>query len=508
MTISAHSGTNAGSSVPAVDAAAILTRQRSRESAARTYARTLPIVPVRAEGAIIHGADGRRYLDCLSGAGTLALGHNHPDVIQAISETLASGAPLHTLDLATPEKDAFVEELRASLPAGLGPDAKLHFCGPSGSDAVEAAIKLAQTATGNQTLLAFTGGYHGMTAGALAVTGNVAVKNPLPASGSVVRLPFPHPYRCPFGVGEASDRNTGPGGAQLSISYIERLLDDPLGGVTSPAALVVEPVQGEGGVVPAPDEWLTAVREITRRRGIPMIVDEVQTGVARTGRFWAVEHSGITPDILVMSKAIGGGQPLAVIAYRAELDVWLPGAHTGTFRGNQLAMAAGRATLRRVRLDGLDDRCARLGARMLAGLAEIAHGRPQIGHVRGRGLMLGAEIVDPSGEPDSAGAYPADPRLAALIRAESLHRGLIIELGGRHSAVIRLLPPLIITEAQIERALAMLADAVDAAVRRLGSTPATPAAPGPPGLPGSGPGRRLHAGCGSRERPDTGREAT
>ncbi|CAO5171802.1 Diaminobutyrate--2-oxoglutarate aminotransferase [Frankia sp. AiPs1] len=480
-----------------MDAAAILARQRSQESAARTYARTFPIVPVRAEGAIIHGADGRRYLDCLSGAGTLALGHNHPDVVQAMSETLARGAPLHTLDLATPEKDAFIEELRAGLPAGLGQDAKLHFCGPSGADAVEAALKLAQTATGNHTLLAFTGGYHGMTAGALAVTGNVAAKNPLPAPFSVVRLPFPHPYRCPFGVGTVTGPAGGPDGAQLSSRYIERLLDDPLGGVTDPAALIVEPVQGEGGVVPAPDDWLRAVREITRRRGIPMIVDEVQTGVGRTGRFWAVEHSGIAPDILVMSKAIGGGQPLAVIAYRAELDVWLPGAHTGTFRGNQLAMAAGRATLRRVRLDGLDERAARLGTSMLAALAEIARERPHLGHVRGRGLMLGVEVVDPTGEPDSTGAHPADPRLAALIRAECLHRGMIIELGGRHSAVARLLPPLIITESQAEHALATLADAVDAAIHRLGSAPVQ-----------AGPSRRNRAGCTPWDRPDTSRDAT
>jgi diaminobutyrate-2-oxoglutarate transaminase len=469
MTISARDGISTSiDPVPAAwDPAAILARQRERESSARTYARTLPIVPVRADGATVIGADGRSYLDCLSGAGTLALGHNHPDVVQAITAALASGAPLHTLDLATPEKDAFTEELRACLPPGLGSDVKLHFCGPSGADAVEAAIKLAQTATGNQTMLAFTGGYHGMTAGALAVTGNVAVKNPLPATASVVRLPFPHPYRCPFGVGSAPGRAAGPDGAELSIRYIERLLDDPLGGVTDPAGLIVEVVQGEGGVVAAPDGWLRAIREITRRRGIPLILDEVQTGVGRTGRFWAAQHSGITPDILVMSKAIGGGLPMAVIAYRAELDVWTPGAHTGTFRGNQLAMVAGRATLRRVRQDGLDDRAARLGSRLLVGLEALARDRPHVGHVRGRGLMLGAELVDPTMAADVVGAHPADPRLAALVRAECLRRGLIIELGGRHGAVIRLLPPLIIGEEEIERVLEILADATDAAVRRL-----------------------------------------
>ncbi|SNQ50275.1 Diaminobutyrate--2-oxoglutarate aminotransferase [Frankia canadensis] len=465
MTISTRNGANVGRIAPAVDPVGILERQQARESAARTYARTLPIVPVRAQGSVIHGADGRTYLDCLSGAGTLALGHNHPDVVRAITDTLASGAPLHTLDLATPEKDAFTEELRGCLPSGLGDDVKLHFCGPSGADAVEAAIKLAQTATGNHTILAFTGGYHGMTAGALAVTGNVAVKSPLPPGGSVVRLPFPHPYRCPFGVGSGPTRTAGPDGVELSLRYIERLLDDPLGGVTSPAGLIVEAVQGEGGVVPAPDHWLRAIREITRRRGIPLILDEVQTGVGRTGRLWATQHSGIAPDILVMSKAIGGGLPMAVIAYRAELDGWAPGAHTGTFRGNQLAMVAGTATLRRVRADRLDEQAGRLGARLLAGLVDIAREYSQVGDVRGRGLMLGAEIVDPSGPADTVGARPADPRLAAAVRSECLRRGLIVELGGRHSAVVRLLPPLTITPDQVERALSILADAIGAAVR-------------------------------------------
>ncbi|WP_242423857.1 aminotransferase class III-fold pyridoxal phosphate-dependent enzyme, partial [Frankia sp. EI5c] len=251
-------------------AAAILARQASRESAARTYARSLPIVPVSAAGSWMVGADGRRYLDFLAGAGTLATGHNHPVVVEAIQRVLRSGAPLHVLDIATPEKDAFSDELASTLPAGLREDPRLLFCGPTGADAVEAAFKLAQTVTGRQTVLAFTGAYHGMTAGALAATGRVDVKEPLPAPGGVIRLPFPYSYRCPFGVG-------GAAGAEISARYVERLLDDPCGGVTSPAAMILEVVQGEGGVIPAPDDWLRAMRELTTRRGIPLIVDEVQT---------------------------------------------------------------------------------------------------------------------------------------------------------------------------------------------------------------------------------------
>ncbi|KWX00165.1 2,4-diaminobutyrate 4-aminotransferase [Carbonactinospora thermoautotrophica] len=442
--------------------AGVLHRQRTRESSARTYARSFPIVPVRAQGITVEGADGRRYLDCLCGAGTLALGHNHPVVVAAVRRVLDSGAPLHTLDIATAEKDEFVSTLFDTLPAELARGARIHFCGPAGTDAVEAALKLAQTATGRRGLLTFTGAYHGMTAGALAVSGGVAVREPLAAfTGEVTRLPYPYSYRCPFGVG-------GPQGAQLAAAYAERLLDDPHSGVVAPAAMILEVVQGEGGVVPAPDEWLRAMRRITAERGIPLIVDEVQTGVGRTGAFWAVEHSGVVPDILVLSKAIGGSLPLAVIVYREELDAWAPGAHTGTFRGNLLAMAAGAATLRFVAAEGLDRRAAELGDRMLGQLRALQAEHPVIGDVRGRGLMIGVELVDPAADPDPCGARPAAPDLARRVREECLRRGLIVELGGRHDAVVRLLPPLTLTDEEAGAVLDRLADAVVAAEREHG----------------------------------------
>ncbi|MFE1411429.1 diaminobutyrate--2-oxoglutarate transaminase family protein [Streptomyces sp. NPDC058746] len=428
-----------------VSAAGILRRQSQRESAARTYARSLPIVPVRARGLTIEGADGRRYLDCLSGAGTLALGHNHPVVLEAVRSVLDSGAPLHVLDLATPVKDAFTTELFANLPPELAADARIQFCGPAGTDAVEAALKLVRTATGRSGLLAFTGAYHGMTAGALDASGGAA-------DVRVTRLPYPQDFRCPFGVGGAE-------GAELGARWTENLLDDPKGGVPAPAGMIVEPVQGEGGVLPAPDGWLRRMREITEARGIPLIADEVQTGVGRTGAFWGVDHAGVVPDVLVLSKAIGGSLPLAVIVYRAGLDVWAPGAHAGTFRGNQLAMAAGTATLAYVRENRLAERAAVLGERMLTALRGLASDHPCIGDVRGRGLMIGVELVDPE-TGDSA------PALAAAVRQECLDRGLIVELGGRHSAVVRLLPPLTLTDEQAGAVLDRLADAIPAAARR------------------------------------------
>ncbi|MCD9145585.1 diaminobutyrate--2-oxoglutarate transaminase family protein [Streptomyces albireticuli] len=512
----------------------ILRRQSARESAARTYARSLPIVPVRARGLTIEGADGRRYLDCLQGAGSLALGHNHPVVLEAIRAVLDSGAPLHVLDLATPVKDDFTSELFATLPRQLADSARIQFCGPAGTDAVEAAFKLVRTATGRDGLLAFTGAYHGMTEGAMAASGG--------APGvRVTRLPFPQDYRCPFGVG-------GEDGARLAAHWTESLLDDPKSGVRVPAGMVVEPVQGEGGVIPAPDGWLRRMRALTAARSIPLIADEVQTGVGRTGAFWAVEHSGIVPDVMVLSKAIGGSLPLAVVVYRADLDAWEPGDHAGTFRGNQLAMAAGTATLRHVRENGLAERAAVLGERMLRRLREVGREHDCVGDVRGLGLMIGVEFVRPdgsagrtafegerggatgrgadSGRPESdlladglwlagpppggagqsapavppqtdgrpgcaggpgaeqagfraatrPGPLPAAPELAAAVRRECLRRGLIVELGGRHSCVVRLLPPLTLTDEQAEAVLDRLADAI-AAVCRTGHRAATLSTP-------------------------------
>ncbi|MGW2086819.1 diaminobutyrate--2-oxoglutarate transaminase family protein [Streptomyces sp. NPDC001880] len=430
----------------------ILRRQSLRESAARTYARSLPIVPVRARGLTIEGADGRRYLDCLSGAGTLALGHNHPVVLEAIKKVIDSGAPLHVLDLATPVKDAFTTELFATLPPRFADNARIQFCGPAGTDAVEAAFKLVRGATGRSGLLAFTGAYHGMTAGALAASGGAE-------DVRVTRLPFPRDYRCPFGIG-------GERGAELAARWTENLLDDPKAGTPAPAGMILEPVQGEGGVNPAPDGWMRRMREITEARSVPLIADEVQTGVGRTGAFWAVEHSGIVPDVMVLSKAIGGSLPLAVIVYRSELDTWQPGAHAGTFRGNQLAMAAGTATLAFVRENRLAERAATLGARMLARLQALATDHPAIGDVRGRGLMIGIELVDPEATAPGDGPEPPPaPALAAAVQQECLRRGLIVELGGRHSTVVRLLPPLTLTDEQATAVVDRLADALAAAER-------------------------------------------
>lgn len=355
----------------------LLESQAARESNARSYPRRLPLAIQRAEGIHVTDMDGKTYYDCLAGAGTLALGHNHPAVVDAIKATLDQKLPLHTLDITTPLKEAFVDELFASLPQEFAQDARVHFCAPTGADAIEAAVKLAKIATGRSGVLSFHGGYHGSTHATMSLSGTLHQKGDIPGLMPEVQfLPYPYSYRCPFGVG-------GEQGHQLSARYIRSLLGDPESGVRPPAAMILEVVQGEGGAIPAPVEWLREMRRITEEHGILLIVDEVQTGFGRTGKLFAFEHAGIVPDILVLSKAIGGSLPLSVLVYRKQFDCWKPGAHIGTFRGNQLAMAAGLASLQLIRRENLVEHAAQRGHQLTARLQELQRKVPQIGDVRG-----------------------------------------------------------------------------------------------------------------------------
>ncbi|WP_437576663.1 diaminobutyrate--2-oxoglutarate transaminase [Sorangium sp. So ce887] len=434
----------------------LLERQRQRESNARTYPRRLPLALSRAQGVYVEDVLGRVFIDCLAGAGTLALGHNHPAVIEVLESTLRSGLPLHALDFTTPVKDRFMQDVLGVLPASVARHARIQFCGPTGADAVEAALKLVKTATGRGTVLAFQGAYHGMTHGALTLMGNLGPKVALGSSLQGVQfLPYPYEYRCPFGLG-------GNAGIAASLAYIDNLLSDPESGVPKPAAIILEAIQGEGGMIPAPPAWLKGLRGLATRHDIPLILDEVQSGFGRTGRMFAFEHAGIEPDVLVLSKALGGGLPMSVVVYHERFDTWRPGAHAGTFRGNQLAMAAGSATISVLRAERLDAAAAELGARLQLQLAALGKELACIGEVRGRGLMIGVELVDAAAMPDALGARPAHPDLAARVQRECLRRGLIVELGGRHGSVVRFLPPLIITAAQIDEVARLFGQALAA----------------------------------------------
>lgn len=427
---------------------------KQKESNARTYATTFDRVFSGGRGIHLWDTQGHTYFDCLSNAGALALGHNHVEVKEAVMKFVASDGLQQALDLSTPAKVDFVQRLFAGMPHQFRDAGRIHFCGPTGSDAVEAALKLARIHTQRVNVIAFHGAYHGMTSGALSAMGNLSPKSNVGLVGGNVHFaPYPYKFRCPFGTDGAETD-------QLSIAYLQTLLSDPECGIQKPAAVIVEVVQGEGGCIPASVNWLRALRALTCEFDVPLIVDEVQTGLGRTGTLFAIERAGITPDILVLSKAIGGGYPLSLIVYDRKFDHWSPGVHTGTFRGNQIAMVAGSETMRIIERDGLVERANKLGGSLMDGLFQIAQRFPVLGDVRGGGLMLGVEVINPEtgGKP-----APADGQLAKLIKLNCFRNGLIIETGGRHGSVLRFLPPLVVSESEIGEILDRFEAAVAAA---------------------------------------------
>ncbi|RTZ16745.1 aminotransferase class III-fold pyridoxal phosphate-dependent enzyme [Vibrio aquaticus] len=435
----------------------VLLDQELHESEVRSYPRRLPIAIKQAYGALVEDTRGQLFLDCLAGAGTLALGYNHPEINQALKEQLDSGLPYQTLDIPTEAKTHFIKSVKNFLPQELADNSVIQFCGPSGADAVEAAIKLAKQTTGRNTMFAFRGAYHGMTNGTMGMMGNLGTKARRTGLMSDVHfMPFPYDLRCPFGLG-------GDEGAKAGIRYIERLLNDDEAGIMKPAAMIVEPVQGEGGVVPAPAFWLRELRRICDEHGILLIFDEIQCGVGKSGYNFAFEEAGIVPDILCLSKAIGGGLPMSLLVINKEHDTWKPGEHTGTFRGNQLAMISGAKALEIIERDNLVDHANIAGQYLRLGLESIQKRVDCIADVRGKGLMLGVEIRKPGTELNKFGEPVADGDLTLKIQRAALERGLMVEKGGRDGSVIRFLPPLIISFEQIDFALRVLEEAILAA---------------------------------------------
>jgi diaminobutyrate-2-oxoglutarate transaminase len=441
--------------LPGPRSAELLARQERTESNARTYPRHLPIAIAEGSGAFVRDVDDNVFLDFLAGAGVLTLGHSHPELVEVVAGQVRNLS--HGLDFPTPAKDAFVRAQLSMLPPGLAERMKVHFCGPTGANAVDAAIKLCKTATGRGDVICFQGAFHGSSAVGMALTGLVEQKRPV-ANGIPGVHFFPYSYcaQCPVGLNPETC-------ATNCVQFLEHSLKDPLGGIPLPAAVIMEMVQGEGGVVPATIEFAQTVRRVTRELDIPLIIDEIQTGCGRTGTWFAFEQFGIEPDVIVASKALSGiGLPVALIIYNKDLDRWLPGAHTGTFRGNQLAFAAGAAAVEIIRRDDVLGNVRSRGAQIARLLAPLAS-NPWVREVRGRGLMWGIELADPeTGRP--AGG------LARAVQRNALERGLILECGGRDDCVVRLLPPLNITveivDAACELLLAAIAEQSAMAVHR------------------------------------------
>lgn len=424
-------------------------RQNEFESEARSYPRKFPFALKKAKGVTLEDVEGKKYIDFLCGAGTLALGHNDDEVNQKMVDLINSGAPLHTLDLTTETKDKFVETIHSILPFDMAKDVKIQFCSPSGTDATDAAIKLCKIATGRGTVIAFSGGYHGMGHGAMAVTGNCSAKSKIQnLMPGVQFMPYPYSYRCPMGLG-------GEAGTKACAAYFERLLKDPESGVPKPAAVIIEPIQGEGGVIPAPVEFLQAIRRVTKELEIPLICDEIQCGMGRSGKVFAFEYANIVPDVILASKAIGGTQPMSVVIYNKKLDVWGPGSHAGTFRGNQLAMAAGTVVMNRISQPEFLSEVVRKGNIFKERLLSLQKECPIIGDVRGKGLMLGVEFVDPNGEKDLMNHPLPSSKICARIQKECFENGLVMEKGGRDSSVMRCLTALNISDEDLLKGISI-----------------------------------------------------
>ncbi|WP_407315347.1 diaminobutyrate--2-oxoglutarate transaminase family protein [Pseudomonas sp. nanlin1] len=426
------------------------------DSNAKTYARVFNRMLQKGSLSQLWDVSGRAYLDCFACAGALPLGHNPPFVMERVAAFLTSGHLLQALDIPTVSRHEFLKRLVNLFAPSMRDNLKVQFCGPSGSDAVEAALKLCKIATGRNSVIAFHGAYHGMTLGSLSLMGNLKPKQALGGfSAETHFMPFPQANRCPFGLG-------GEAGIDANLHYLNHVLSDPESGIRKPAMLIVEGIQGEGGCNPAPARWLQGLREITRAHDIPLVLDEIQTGLGRTGDMFAFEHAGIEPDVVLMSKAIGGGFPLSVMAYHKRYDQWAAGAHAGTFRGNQIAMVAGAATIDYLLEHDVLQAVRDKGRFLLERLREVLGRHPCVGEIRGRGLMVGIEIVDPARSSPCAKALPAlDGALAQSVKVRCFDKGLLIENGGRDGAVLRLLPALTITLEQLASAVDLIQLALD-----------------------------------------------
>jgi len=409
------------------------------------WTRYTPIIAERAEGAYVYDRDGSRYLDFTCGIGVTNTGHCHPKVVQAIQEQAARLLHGQVNIVFHPPLLELVEELRAIVPAGLD----RFFFSNSGAEAVESAVKLARQATGRPNVIVFQGSFHGRTALTMALTTSKTIYRagyqPLPAG--VFVAPYPYAYRYGWSPEETE---------AFCLREVEFLLKTQ----TAPqetAAILVEPVLGEGGYVVPPPGFLRGLRRLCDEHGILLIADEVQSGFGRTGRWFAVEHFDVVPDIMTMAKGIASGLPLSGIAARRDLmERWTPGSHGGTYGGNAVACAAAVATIRIIREEGLLEQARRMGALLMDRLRALQQEFPIIGDVRGLGLMVATELTAADGSPATATAK-------AAVKG-SLKRGLLLLTCGPWDNTVRWIPPLVVTEAQIEEALGIFREALAEAV--------------------------------------------
>lgn len=411
----------------------------SLESSVRSYCRSFPVVFQKAQGARLYDEDGRVYLDFLSGAGSLNYGHNHQGMKEKVIEYLENDGLVHGLDMASSAKREFLETFRKLILFPREMDYKVQFSGPTGTNAVEAALKIARKVTGRTNVISFTNGFHGVTMGSVAATANSYYRD-----GAGVSLPNTQfmPYDGYFGEGIDT------------IEYIRKFMTDSSSGVDLPAAFILETVQGEGGVNVASFPWLQRLEALCREFDILLIVDDIQVGCGRTGKFFSFEDASIAPDIVVLSKSLSGfGLPFSLVLMKPHLDQWKPGEHNGTFRGNNLAFVTATEALKKYW--GRDNLSAEIQEKAEL-LEEKAH-EMVVNHpeaplsYRGRGLIGALDCKDKA--------------LAEKIRARAFKNGVVIETCGSEDEVIKFLPPLIIKKEDLEEGLNRVAQSVDEVIR-------------------------------------------
>jgi diaminobutyrate-2-oxoglutarate transaminase len=414
------------------------------ESNVRSYIRSFPTVFATAKGSRMQDVSGRSYIDFFAGAGALNYGHNPEPLQQRLLEYIAANGIAHSLDMGTKAKAEFLERFHSVILAPRKLDYKLMFPGPTGTNAVESALKLARKVTGRTAVVSFTNAFHGMTLGSLAVTGNRMKR-----CGAGV--PLHDAYVLPYdGYIHGVD----------SADYFRRLVLDKGSGMSQPAAVIVETVQGEGGLHCASNEWLRKLEQTCREIGALLIVDDIQAGCGRTGPFFSFEHAGIQPDIVCLSKSISGyGLPMALTLIRPDLDVWAPGEHNGTFRGNNLAFVTANAALAFWEDNHLESMTATKSRRMMQRLAQWIEAYPGLrGEVRGRGMMLGL----------ACGVEGMAKHLSSI----AFQRGLLAETSGPNDEVLKLMPPLTIDVDTLEAGMDILEASIQECL--VAAAPSTP----------------------------------
>lgn len=405
------------------------------ESEIRAYSRAYPAVFVKADNARQIDEQDNEYIDFYAGAGVLNFGHNNPKLIKPVIDYLQSGGVLHTLDMMTTAKREFIKAFIETILKPRNMNYKLQFMGPTGTNAVEAALKLARRVTGRSEVVAFSQGFHGMTLGALACTTNEYFRN---AAG----IPLCHVSHWPF--------DTNEGGGLDSLKTLRAMYENSSGGVEKPAAFIVEVLQAEGGVNLASNEWLQELQQLAKDLGALIIVDDIQSGCGRTGPYFSFEQSGLDPDIITLAKGIGGiGTPMAMNLVKPEYDDhWQPGEHTGTFRGQNISFIAGREALRYFENDDLMADTFRKGEIMVSHLQKIAQEYPDKGFtVRGKGLMQALDM--------------GDGTLAKAIASDCFEHGMLLAPCGVGGAVLKLIPPLTIPDEDLQAGLAILSDSFE-----------------------------------------------